>query len=302
MSRNYPRLDIETFGEHLLRTDDLDPIYTALQRLTESNAWGHHMSQDQLRRWLVAYWCFYSAGSACYISEADGREFWHMMAVAAENVIGPTIPGDSVRWPRGHERRHFRGDAAVKAVAALRERYGNRPEDMVDYCFETDTPHDRLSCATVSARVKEHTLFGPWIAFKVADMGERVLGRAVDFGDAEVFMFKDPVEAALRLWRERMKLPENARPKDQAAVLKQVVGHLQKHFGEWNVRAGSGVRTIGLQEVETILCKWKSHMNGHYPLWNDTHEIRGALPPWASSCQTAEAFLKAMPRVTADAH
>ena len=30
MSRNYPRLDIETFGRHLITTGDLDPIYTAL--------------------------------------------------------------------------------------------------------------------------------------------------------------------------------------------------------------------------------------------------------------------------------
>ena len=32
MSRNYPRLDIESFGRHLITSGDLDPIYTALVR------------------------------------------------------------------------------------------------------------------------------------------------------------------------------------------------------------------------------------------------------------------------------
>ena len=32
MSRNYPRLEIEPFGRHLIQSGDLDPIYIALAR------------------------------------------------------------------------------------------------------------------------------------------------------------------------------------------------------------------------------------------------------------------------------
>lgn len=53
---------------------------------------------------------------------------------------------------------------------------------------------------------------------------------------------------------------------------------------------------MNIQEVETVLCKWKSHMNGHYPLWNDIREINGGLEPWAGRCSAARAFLNHMPK------
>ena len=68
MSRNYPRLDIETFGRHLITTGDLDPIYTALVRAEQ----GGDFSVPQLCRWLLGYWCYYHAGVASFLSEKEG--------------------------------------------------------------------------------------------------------------------------------------------------------------------------------------------------------------------------------------
>jgi hypothetical protein len=36
-------------------------------------------------------------------------------------------------------------------------------------------------------------------------------------------------------------------------------------------------RRINIQEIETILCKWKSHINGHYFVGKDIQEIRHGL-------------------------
>ena len=55
---------------------------------------------------------------------------------------------------------------------------------------------------------------------------------------------------------------------------------------------------MNIQEVETVLCKWKSHMNGHYPLWNDIHDVNTGLEPWAGCCSAARAFLAHMPKET----
>ena len=55
---------------------------------------------------------------------------------------------------------------------------------------------------------------------------------------------------------------------------------------------------MNIQEVETVLCKWKSHMNGHYPLWNDIHDVNTGLEPWAGRCSAARAFLAHMPKET----
>ncbi len=38
MSRNHPRLDIETFDHHLITTGYLDPIYMALVRAEQAKA------------------------------------------------------------------------------------------------------------------------------------------------------------------------------------------------------------------------------------------------------------------------
>jgi hypothetical protein len=280
--RNYERLDIYKFGEHLLLTEDLDPVYVALKDLG--------LDDGQLRRWLLAYWCFYSAGFASWASSMTGEQYWSAMFTAAKNVDPAPTGG---RWPRGHERRHFRGDAALKAVGALRERYGQRPEAMVDYCAEG------APCFhTVMDRVREHVLFGPWIAFKVADMTDRVIGEHVDFTEKAVFMFKDPYKSAILLWRQTCNLPENAKPIDDKAVVHQVAQHVEKHFASYNAPPFYD-RPVNLQEVETILCKWKSHMNGHYPLFNDIRDIRDGLMPWADHSDTAASFLKCMPEEVA---
>jgi len=141
-------------------------------------------------------------------------------------------------------------------------------------------------------------MFGPWIAFKVADMLEACLGWPVDFAGSEVFMFDTPREAALMVWRDRFKLPARARPRVLSVVLEGVVAWLLDEF-KGAKAPPSFRRGLGLQEVETILCKWKSHVGGHYPLGNDTNEFRHGLEPWAKVCETAARFRAALPKEAA---
>jgi hypothetical protein len=54
------------------------------------------------------------------------------------------------------------------------------------------------------------------------------------------------------------------------------VGRLRKKLG--HIPAPPRYeRGLDVQEYETILCKWSSHMKGHYPLGNDIHEIKKGL-------------------------
>lgn len=300
MSRNYPKLGIVPFGEYLIAKDDLDPVYTALVRA--------ELEPVTLRRWMLVYWTFYHAGVASYIADApSAAEFWDRWRQAALNEFAPTLDG---RWPRGHERRHMRGANAVKCWEAMMGRYGEAPERFVDACVPFAAPYPvresadlaqaayeaaaPVTCREVMKRVREHFQFGPWIGFKVADMTERVLGTPVDFTNAEVFMFDDPKKAALLLWRLSQGLPANAKPKDEPRVLELVVHYLVTSFSHCLAPPRLD-RPIGLQEAETILCKWKSHLNGHYPLHNDITEIRAGLQPWLPHSDTARRFLAAMP-------
>lgn len=290
----YDKLTIEEFGRRLLSSQDLDPIYVALV--------GMELEPWQLGRWLLAYWCCYDAGVSSYIADAASPDgFWERMEAMAVNEVASPLGG---RWRRAAERRHWRGKNAVASLAALRARYGDEPADMAYYCANgwtrsvpvpRDTPQ---TCAQVMKRAREHTGFGPWIGFKIADMAERVMGTPISFEEAEVFVFKDPAKAAVMAHRVAfLALPDEPDPPVAEAV-RWAVGYLTHEFRDLPAPPGWD-RPVALQEVETVLCKWKSHVNGHYPLYNDLVEIRHYTLPWKIHSPLAGRFLDHLPEVPA---
>jgi hypothetical protein len=279
LSKNtsYDKMTIEHFGDHLLRSQDLDPVYTMLYEAT--------LDQELLYRWLLAYGMCYSAGCTSWLSERKGEKFWDAMEVYATNEVPTPI---STRWPRGRERRHFRGKAGQKAVAEMRERYP-RPEDAIAYITAPGTPHPVLSpngeltCNEVMSRVQEWPLHGPWIGFKMADLVDRVLGIPVDFTGTDVVFFDSPKKAA-KQWFQQVR-PEVTFERDGTYVMEACV-HLMQVFGE-RLAPPRFERKLKLNEIETILCKWGSHMNWHYPVGIDTKELVEALEPWQHVSPTA---------------
>lgn len=274
----YDLLTVEAFGARLIETCDLDPIYVGLVEAK--------LPTDQLHRWLVAYWCFYHAGVASYMSERTGNSFWRAMMKAAENTEPAPNGG---RWPRGAERRHFRGAQGIAAVTELQREYP-RPERMVEMMIEA-ADGQPLPVDGLISGVKAHRGFGPWISFKVADMLDRCAGVPVAFDNATIFMFADPVKGA------QMAFDAWGKPDcGGQSVTDYVAERLIKHFGELGLKAPPLYdRLVNIQETETCLCKWKSHMRGHYPVGKDIHEIRDGIAPWAPFSPTAGRFEAALP-------
>jgi hypothetical protein len=254
-------MDIKAFGTALVQTKDLDPVYVAIV--------GAKLPGPQLCRCLLAYWCFYHLGSAAWLSEQEGEDYWRWMRVAATNMLPP--PGPEERWPRMPERRHFRGVRAEESVGFLSRK----------------TPVERVWGLTafktekeIMDKVQEWPLFGPWIAFKAADMIERC-GRVPIKFSGDIGLVYDEPRSALDML---VDLGGVGTPEDWYAALLQ-------HFS--NAPAPPLYdRDCGPQEVETILCKWKSHMRGHYPVGKDTKETRHALEGWGD---TAHRMLLACP-------
>lgn len=290
-SRSYSReTSIETFGAKLLVSGDLDPLYIALCAAK--------LETEQLRRWLFAYWCCYHAGASSWLSEKTGEEYWNWLFIMADNQIPTPPPLDTLgqRWPRGHERRHFRGATATRAVRSYQSRFPD-VESLVKY-FEIG---DRTSPPTfenfseVRQRVMSLPQFGPWIAFKVADMLERVRGLNIRFIDGDVLMFDQPYSSALIVYRESLISSGSVRnlaPDDDAVRTATMI--LTAHFSQ-HLAPPSRNRAVNIQEVETILCKWKSHLSGSYPLYLDSHELREGLAHWAPTCDTARRLFEAAP-------
>jgi hypothetical protein len=272
------KLDVVEFGRQLVTTGDLDPVYVAL--------YGAELEPSKLRQWLLAYWCFYSCGTASWI--VDQPRFWNGMMKAAE----------SKEYPRGTERRHFRGELAVSSVRALFSTAchctlgrDTSPTDALFYQLTLpNSAEEPLTLAEVMKRVGAWRGFGPWIAFKVADMLERLGLAAIDFSDSDAFLFDSPREgAALVVERYGPKgFPLVTTPEAWA------LAYLGRNLGTLPAPPRAE-RLLNGQEYETILCKWKAHLSGHYAVGHDIAEIRESLLRFAHF-RTSQRLLAAIRR------
>lgn len=260
-------IGVVQFGEDLLQTLDLDPVYVMLKNKP--------LSKERLGRWLMAYWLFYHCGVASHMSEFGGDEYWKRMMTAVLETEPPLV-GEGPHWPRAGERRHFRGLKAVTAINVLSKK--GAPEEIIERIFQNEGSAP-IPLDQVLPLITSMPQFGPWIAFKVADMAERVLGHRVLFPAAAITMYKIPRQA-LDLLVEL-----------EGGTVDDHYKSLLNHFKQFNAPP-SFDRPCGPQEVETILCKWKSYQGGHYYVGKDLHEIRKGMQGWG---KTAEYLLGGLP-------
>jgi hypothetical protein len=233
--------DCVDFGIELLETNDLDPVYVMLY---ESD-----ISDDKFYKWLLAYWCFYDSGTASWI--VDQKRFWKAMRECANDP----------KAKRGTERRHFRAENANRSLDYL-ERCGI--DNLLDPLLETTT-FDQVK-RIVSGWIG----FGPWMTFKIADMLECLDLAKIEFTTQDVFFYQSPLEGARRL---ALNLKEEIPEKEVASW---ATNYLIEELSDYYAPPAYN-RDIGIQEVETVLCKWKSHLNGKYKVGEDLEYLEKSL-------------------------
>jgi hypothetical protein len=311
-----PNIDPIEFGAGLINTLDLDPVYVALEYGIPD--------YGQRARACVAYFLYYHLGVAAKISETPGPEFWTAVKSALPSASAPrgterrhyrgvkavnSASELQVRFPAGAEALIAHLRAPETPPPALSKPPGALPAPGVGLTptlappgpamgLKTASPGVRnrtvqeprmsypadLAFATVRERVLDLPQFGPWIAFKVADMLERVLKIPIDFSDCQLLEFYDEpregAEAAARLWK--LATPELALEK------------MAKHFRVLSPMYAppTGNRMVNIQEIETILCKWKAYVNGRYEIGKDTYEVAHGLLNYPSG--TGDACLRAL--------
>jgi hypothetical protein len=148
-----------------------------------------------------------------------------------------------------------------------------RPEYWVGRLLRYSAAEDIMS------EVESWPMHGPWVSFKAADMVEVVMNRHVVFSTNIPMIYKEP-----RTSLHELSEIERVEPT-------QYLQYLLREFEQFGEPA-RGLRRCGVQEVETILCKHKSHRRGHYPVGKDTAEVRHALVGWGA---TAEKLLQHCP-------
>lgn len=248
----------QKFGLALLDTLDLDPLYVLLAEAEPV------LGEARLKRWLLAYWCFYSAATASRIVEYD--DFYGAMWLALDG-----------NWPHGRERRHFRGTSAAKALRYL-VNFG-KPEQVVDAMLRgTDFQ-------TIAQHVQQFPLFGPWISWKIADMAERVLAQPVDFSNASLGIYRDPVQGAAYIRFKDKHHPITLEELDQ------VVARVTTTFADC-LAPPYFDRPFNIQEAETVLCKYKAHCLWHYYPGMDIDEVAEGLE---HGCDLAQELLHYLP-------
>lgn len=253
--------NIIPFGEALIATRDLDPLYVGLTKAK--------FEQPQLYRWLLSYWMFYHTGVSSWLSEFTAKDYWRVAQLAAENSDSAPPPSGG-KWPRGAERRHFRGQKCVQAVQWLSEHY-LEPEDAVSWLFKKP-----VGDYAIMERVRTWPMFGDWIAFKVVDMAERCARVNALVSIDLVIMYNEPYKA-LEVLSKQDGLP--------------VTDHYHKlldHFQQFKAPPLDD-RPCGPAEVETILCKWKSSLTGHYWIGKDIREQGHGLVGWGETAKRLQA-------------
>lgn len=258
------------FGLSLVETRDLDPVYVLL--------WETGLDRPLLWRWLLAYWCFYHVGTACWAAEAGGeRAFWRRMARAA----------GSRAYPRSAERRHFRGAQAERSVAFL----AGRGVTALAGPLERAGAGGPADAEEIVGLVRGWLGFGPWIAFKAADMLERLAVVLVRFDGGSSLLFDSPRAGASLAWSRYRGGPE---PKDVVPwALAEVVTRCRRPGRPPPAAPPRYERPLGVQEAETVLCKWKSHCGGRYHVGEDVAACRRGLLRFARESKLAQRLLRA---------
>lgn len=255
------------FGQYLLDTFDLDPLYVILAQ--------SGMNDNQLKRWLLAYWIFYTAGVSSRLSEeSNPHDYYDLMRY-----------GNGNQWPRGHERRHMRGETCYKTIDALAS-YGP-PEKVVDRLTSGRTFDNHTKI------VSRFYGFGTWISFKIYDMMERVLRIQTDINNVNLYIYRDPVKGAA-LWEfgdQNHDITQDELGCVVDCLLRMFRGNLAPPYLD---------RPLSPMEIETILCKAKSNYNGHYPLGNDVIDIYDGLPYWGDTAQELSRLLEPLYQIWAN--
>lgn len=236
----------QVFAEQLFRAEDADPMYYALQRAD--------LDRATKLRFFVAWCTYYHPGVAAEAAQHSGQQFWDFL-----RSIYPSAP-------RASERRHFRGQAGLKALDAWERKYP-QPEQMVEAHF---------GATYFECRQKLNSLeqFGDYFYWKFADVQERVFGIPCSFEGAASYAPKVPREGA------RLIHPTRA----IEAIFEEIVQHLVPRLAP-----PAYDRPIGIQEAETVCCVYHQYVGGGYKFYG--HRTAKAVRRLSANPNTVSAAL-----------
>jgi Alpha-glutamyl/putrescinyl thymine pyrophosphorylase clade 2 len=231
------------FAHRLFELEDADPGYMALARVP----WP---TNKKLR--FMAAWCtFYNPGIAAKAAEYTGKDFWDYLFRVYDKA------------PRASERRHFRGQAGLKAIRSWENNF-HSPERLI-------TSMRGRTYNEVRRAVRDVAQYGDYFTWKVADVQERVFRIPCDFTGAEEHSPKVPQEGALMIAAED---PLELKKATRTGTIKRVYSEVINHLNRLGHDAPPWYdRPINMQEAETVCCVYHQYKAGDYTYMSRTAKM-----------------------------
>lgn len=222
------RDDWRKFAVKMFKLEDADPGYMLLKRAK--------LSRAQKLRYVLAWCAYYNPGIAAIASQYEGNQFYDYL-----RSVYPTAK-------RASERRHFRGQAGLKALTAWQVDYPH-PEGMIEDCYAP-------TYLGVRKNMMNMVQMGDYFYWKLADIWDTVFDEPVDFTGCEKYMPKVPKQGA-QIIDELEDQPST--DFDLSGTMRTITKHVERI--PYPVKGG---RKLALQEAETVCCVFKQHVVGDY--------------------------------------
>jgi hypothetical protein len=247
-------VDWNRFGVFIFDQREADPGYYVMNYLREAG-----YKQAQLKRFAVAWCAFYNLGIAARASELQGRTFYSLL-----RDLYPTAT-------RASERRHFRGQAGLKALTQWEETFP-KPEGLADYIMNAEMGHIRERCGHVAQ-------MGDYFKWKWGDITEVLTQEPVNFRGFENKSPKVPQQGAALIAEA-----EGQGDWDTQATYRYITRAMrgqdvQSAYAPW--------RVFDVQDAETICCVYKQYRSGGYVPGLRTAKAWRRLTADGAGCRTA---------------
>jgi hypothetical protein len=243
----------KVFGEFLFNRLEADPGYYVMNYLRQCG-----VKDAQLKRFAVAWCAFYNLGIAARASELQGAAFYDLL-----RTLYPTAK-------RASERRHFRGEAGLKAINIWEGKWP-KPEALADHIMSNDMGEIRKACDSVAQ-------MGDYFKWKWGDITEVIWQEPVSFRGWENKSPKVPQQGAALIAEEL------GRDWDTAATYQ----HIAKVMRGLDVKSPYALwRDFDVQDAETICCVYKQYRSGGYIPGLRTAKAWARLTHDGDRCRTA---------------
>lgn len=243
--------DWRKFASLMFKLEDADPGYMLLHRAD--------MPTAQKLRYILAWCTFYNPGLAARASDFQGAKFYEFLRYVYPHA------------KRASERRHFRGQAGLKALAQWQSLYP-KPEAMIEACFAS-------SYLQVRKNMSHMAQMGDYFYWKLADIQDTVMGKPVDFTGCEKYMPKVPKQGA-----------DMIGDMENLFALESIMGVVTAHVSKLVYPVKEG-RKLALQEAETVCCVFKQHVVGDYKFGFRSAKAYARLKSMVAETPTAQILL-----------